>query len=461
MNAWRRPWTFVVAGCATLLLSASGLTGAQPPTPAEAGRPQAPANAPATGPIVLSAEVDGIIHPVAAQFIERTIERADREGAALVVFTLRTPGGLVDSTRDINNAIIKSRTPVAVFVGPSGNRAASAGFLITIAADVAAMAPGTHIGAAHPVAGNGEKIDDTMAKKMASDVASYARTLATQRHRNVELVEKAVTESRSFTEQEALTAKPPLIDLIAADVPDLLRKLDGRSVTRFDGRVQVLHTQGARVESVEMTWAQRILSAVAHPQIAYLLLTLGMLGLTVEFWSPGAIFPGVAGGICLLLAFFAFQVLPVSYAAVALIFFGIVLLILEVKVTSYGALALGGIVSLLFGSMMLIDSPLPELQLGLRVIVPVVGSVAGLVLFLVGLAVKAQQTPPITGSDGMIGETGRALTSIDPGGVGRVQTHGEIWTATATEPVAAGQTVRVVGVKGLLLTVRPEAQIPA
>ena len=196
-----------------------------------------------------------------------------------------------------------------------------------------------------------------MSKKMTSDVASYARTLATQRHRNVELVEKAVTESRSFTEQEALNAKPPLIDVIASDVTDLLKKLDGRSVTRFDGQMQTIRTQAARIEPVAMTWAQRALSALAHPQIAYLLFTLGMLGLTVEFWSPGAIFPGVAGGICLLLAFFAFQVLPVSYAALALIVFGIALLILEVKVTSYGALALGGVISLVLGSMMLIDSP--------------------------------------------------------------------------------------------------------
>ncbi len=440
-----------VAVWATSLLLSTGTLAQQPP--------DAPGKSSSESPLVVTAEIDGIIHPVAVQHVNRTLERASEAGAALVVFTLRTPGGLVDSTRDINNAIIKSPVPVAVFVGPSGNRAASAGFLITIAADIAAMAPGTHIGAAHPVAGNGEKVDETMSKKMVSDVAGYARTLATQRHRNVELVEKAVTESRSFTEQEALTAKPPLIDLIANDVPDLLRKLDGRRYTRFDGRSETLHTQNARIESVKMTWAQRALSALAHPQIAYLLLTLGMLGLTVEFWNPGAILPGVAGGICLLLAFFAFQVLPVNYAAIALIVFGLALLILEVKVTSFGVLAVGGVISLLLGSMMLIDSPLPELQLGLRVILPVVGSIAALTLFLVGLGVRAHQAPAVTGVDGMINEVGRALTSIDPGGMGRVQTHGEIWTATAGEPVAAGQTVRVTGVKGLLLTVEPARQL--
>jgi membrane-bound serine protease (ClpP class) len=325
-----------------------------------------------------------------------------------------------------------------------------------MAADIAAMAPGTHIGAAHPVAGGGERVDETMAKKMTSDVASYARTLATQRKRNVALVEQAVTESRSFTEQEALNASPPLIDLIAADTAELLRKLDGRTVVRFDGRAETIRTAGAAVERLEMTRAQQILSALAHPQIAYLLLTLGMLGLTVEFWNPGAIFPGVAGGICLLLAFFAFQVLPVNFAGVALIMFGILLLVLEVKITSFGVLAIGGILSLALGSMILIDSPVPALQIGMRVILPITLGISGIVLFLVGLAVRAQKMVPVTGESGMLNEVGQALSSIDPGGIGRVRTHGEIWTATATEPVTEGDTVRVTAVQGLLLTVRPE-----
>jgi membrane-bound serine protease (ClpP class) len=405
---------------------------------------------------IYTAEIDGIIHPVAAEYVREVLARADAADAALVVFTLRTPGGLVDSTRDINNAIIRAKTPVAVFVGPSGNRAASAGFLITIAADVAAMAPGTHIGAAHPVAGNGEKIDDTMAKKMASDVAAYARTLATQRKRNVALVEQAVLESRSFTEQEALGASPPLIDFVAKDVPDLVRKLDGRTIARFDGRSETLHTAGASTISVDMTWAQRVLSAVAHPQVAYLLLTLGTLGLTIELWSPGAILPGVAGGICLLLAFFAFQVLPVSYAGLLLILFGLALLVLEVKVASFGLLAVGGIVSLLFGSMMLIDSPLPEMQIGLRLIVPITLGISCVLLFLVRLAVRSQRAEPVTGASGMIGKYGYVLTTIDAGGAGSVRTHGEIWTATADERVEAGTTVQVTGIMGLVLRVRPD-----
>ena len=402
------------------------------------------------------AEWDGIIHPVAAAYVRGAIQKADAAGAPVLILILRTPGGLVDSTRDINSAIIAAKTPVVVYVGPSGGRAASAGFLITIAADVAAMAPGTHIGAAHPVAGDGQKIDDTMEKKMVSDVAGYARTLAAQRNRNVELVEKAVTESRTFTETEALNASPPLIDIVAADVPDLLRKLDGRNVRRFDGRMQVLQTASATTEPIELTWTQRLLSTLAHPQIAYLLLTLGTLGLTIELWSPGAVFPGVAGGICLLLAFFAFQVLPVNYAGIALIVFGIVLLVLEVKVASFGLLGAGGILSLFLGSVMLVDSPLPALQIGMRVIVPTVFTTAGVLVFLVRLAVQAQRQKPVTGDSGMIGQPGRALTSIDPGGTGRVQTHGEIWTATASEPITAGDVVRVEWVEGLLLTVRPE-----
>ena len=406
------------------------------------------------GPLVFTAEVDGIIQPVIAKYVAHAVARADAANAALLVITLRTPGGLLDTTRDINSAIIGSRTPVAVFVGPSGSRAASAGFLITMAADVAAMAPGTHIGAAHPVSGDGSKIDDVMAKKLASDTASYGRTLAAQRKRNLTLIEQAVTESRSYTDQEALAASPPLIDVVATDVPDLLRKLEGRTVVRFDGRTQVLRLAGAATETVEMTWAQRVLSSIAHPQIAYLLLTLGMLGLTVEFWNPGAVFPGVAGGICLLLAFFALQVLPVSYAGIMLILLGIALLILEVKVTSFGVLAVGGIAALFFGSLMLIDSPLPELQIGLRTIVPVTLGLAGIILFLVQLGVRAQLQRPVTGTAGMLDEVGQALTSIDPGGVGRVRAHGEIWTATADEHVSAGENVRVTSVKGLLLTVR-------
>lgn len=406
------------------------------------------------GPLVLSATVDAIIHPVSSAFMRSVIQQADAEHASLVVFTLQTPGGLLDSARDINTAIINAKTPVAIFVGPSGNRAASAGFLITMAADVAAMAPGTHIGAATPVSGDGAKLDDVEAKKLASDTAAYARTLAGARGRNVALAEQAVIESRSFTETEALSASPPLIDVIATSVPDLVSKLDGRTIKRFSGAATTLHLTGADIRTIDMTLPQRILSAVAHPQIAYLLLTLGTLGLTIELWSPGAIVPGVAGVIMLLLAFFALQVLPVSYAGVALILLGFVLLVLEVKFTSHGALAVGGIAALLFGSMMLINSPQPELQIGLRVILPVVLTLSGIMLVLVTLAVRAQRQRSVTGESGMLQSIAETLTPIPAGGTGRVSTHGEIWTATAAEPIQAGESVVVIAIHGLVLTVK-------
>ena len=407
-------------------------------------------------PVVYSAEVDSIIHPVSAEYMIETMDRADRAGATLVVFTLRTPGGLVDSTRDIITHMLASKTPVAIFIGPSGARAASAGFLLTIAADVAAMAPGTHIGAAHPVGGTGQPMDETMAKKAAADVAAYARTLANKRHRNVALAEEAVNNSRAFTEEEALNASPPLIDLVASDIPELLRKLDGRTVTRFDGATIVLKTAGAQVVPIEMTLRQRVLSAIAHPEVAFILLTLGTLGLTIELWSPGAVLPGVAGGLCLLLAFFAFQILPVNYAGLLLMLFGLLLLMLEVKVTSYGLLTAGGLASLLFGSMILMDSSVPELQLSLRLVLPLVFGLASIAVFLVRLAVASQRRQPVTGVAGMIGEFGYALTAIEPGGAGRVATHGEIWRAIAREPIAEGDRLQITDVDGLTVTVRKE-----
>jgi membrane-bound serine protease (ClpP class) len=400
--------------------------------------------------------VDSIIHPASAEYMIETMKRADAEGASLVVFTLRTPGGLVDSTRDIITQMLASKTPVAVFVGPSGGRAASAGFILIVAADIAAMAPGTHIGAAHPVAGGGAPMDETTSKKAAEDVAAYVRTLANKRHRNVALAEEAVNQSKAFTEEEALRAVPPLVDLVASDVDDLLRKLDGRTIARFDGATTTLRTQGARILAIEMSLRQRVLSAIAHPNIAYILLSLGTLGLTIELWSPGAILPGVAGGLCLLLAFFALQVLPVNYTGLLLMMFGLLLLALEIKVTSFGLLTIGGVISLIFGSMMLVDSPLPEWQLSLGLVIPVVIGFTAITGFLVRLGLAAQRRRSVTGAAGMIDEVGEALNSIEPGSPGRVATHGEIWRAVATEPIGPGERVRVTNVDGLTLTVRKD-----
>ena len=415
---------------------------------------QSRAQSPPDFPIVYSAVVDGIIHPVSAEYMMDTLNRADRAGATLVVFTLRTPGGLLESTRAIVSRMMAARTPVAIFVGPSGARAASAGFILTIAADIAAMAPGTHIGAAHPVDGGGEKMDETMAKKATEDAAAYARTLATRRHRNVTLAAEAVSESRAFTEGEALDAQPPLIDLVAQDIPNLLQQLDGRTITRFDGTTVVLRTRDAEIVPIEMSLRQRVLSAIAHPNIAYLLLSLGTMALTIELWSPGAILPGVVGGIALLLAFFAFSVLPVNAAGLLLILFGLLLLVLEIKVTSYGLMTIGGVVSLAFGSMILMDSSIPELQLDLRVVLPVVLGFAAIAVFLVRLAVAAQRQPPATGQAAMVGEPGEVLTALAPERVGQVATHGEIWNATSNESIPEGTRVRVTGVDRLTLVVR-------
>ena len=410
-------------------------------------------------PLVHVAEVDALIHPASAEFIKQTLAGADEAGADLVVLMLRTPGGLVDSTRDINTSIIEARTPVVVFVGPSGARAASAGFLITIAADIAAMAPGTHIGAAHPVSGTGQPMDDTAAEKAASDVAAYARSLASQRGRNVELAEKAVTDSQSFTEREALAAEPPLIDLVVDDLDALLAALDGRDVTRWDGRVEVLRTAGARVETREMNWRQRLLSTIAHPQIAVLLFSLGTLGLTIELWSPGAVLPGVVGGLCLLLAFFAFQILPVNYVGLLLVAFGLVLLVLEMVTAAFGVLAAGGVVSMLLGLVMLIDSPAPELQLGWPFIISTMLALALIVTFLTRLAVRAHRRRPVTGTAGMLDEWGEVIDAISAGGAGRVAMHGETWSAIARQPVPRGTRVRVIGINGMTLTVSPELPV--
>ena len=405
-------------------------------------------------PLVYAADVDALIHPVSAEFIAQTIERANADEAELVVLTLQTPGGLVDSTRAINTSIIESETPVVVYVGPSGTRATSAGFLITIAADVAVMAPGTHIGAAHPVSGTGASMDEAMAEKAVSDVAAYARSLANQRNRNVELSERAVTESESFTEREALDAEPALIDFVATDFDDLLSQLDGREVQRWDGTITVLETSDAIVELVTMNWRQRFLSAIAHPQVSVLLFSLGTLGLTIELWNPGGIIPGVVGGVCLLLAFFAFQVLPINYVGLLLILFGLVLLAAEAMTPTFGFLAVGGILSMVLGAVMLIDSQVQELQLGWPFLLSSMLALGAITTILARLGISAQRKQPVTGRAGMINALGEVLSSIDAGGSGRVAAHGEIWTATADEDIAVGVQVQIVSIDGLKLTVR-------
>jgi membrane-bound serine protease (ClpP class) len=405
-------------------------------------------------PVVLVAELEGIIHPIAAEYVDEVIDASDASGAAAVVFVLRTPGGLLESTRTIVSRMIASRAPVVVFVGPAGARAASAGFIITLASDVAVMAPGTHIGAAHPVSATGGAADETVSSKAASDTAAYARSLASARGRNVMLSGEAVLESRAFTDGEALEAMPPLIDFVARDVEEVIRRIDGLMARRFDGRTQVVKTAGAEVRRIGPTWRQRFLGAIAHPQVAYLLLTLGLLGLTVELWNPGAIAPGVAGGVCLLLAFFAFQIVPIDTVGLLLILFGLGLLVLELNVPSFGVLGVGGAVALTIGSVMA-TREVPGVRVGLTTIVPATLALTTAVLLLGRLALRAQRQPPQTGAQGLIGLIGRSRTDLGPDTAGQIDAHGEIWGAVSREPLPPGTAVRVVAMEGLTLRVEP------
>jgi membrane-bound serine protease (ClpP class) len=406
------------------------------------------AAAPVAGPIPV-VELDGVVHPVSAAHVVSAIRRADRDGAPLVIVRMNTPGGLDTSMRQIVDAMLAARTPVAVFVGPSGARAASAGFVIAVAADVAAMAPGTNLGAAHPVSGLGQ-MDDVMSKKVAQDAAAYVRSKAERRGRNVEMAEKAVLESRAFTEREALELK--LIDLVAPDVPELLRLLDGRAVRRFDGTSVTLRLAGAATVDVRMTWRQLALSALARPELLFLLLLGALAGIGAELSHPGLLFPGVLGVFCLILFLFASQVLPVNTAGVLMMVLAVALFAAEVKVTSYGLLTVAGCAAMILGGMMLVDSDVPAVRVPLSVVLPGAIGIAVGALALVRMVVSAQRLHPTTGAEGMPGRTAVAEGPLDP--VGWVQVAGERWRATADRPVAPGERVQVVSVEGLALRVR-------
>ncbi len=397
-------------------------------------------------------ELDGVVHAVTAAHVTQAIDRADAAGAPLLILRLDTPGGLDSSMRQIVDKMLNCRTPVAVFVGPSGARAASAGFIITVAADVAAMAPGTNIGAAHPVSGLGQ-MDEVMAKKVTSDAAAYIRSKAERRGRNVEMAEKAVVESKSFTEKEALELK--LIDLVAKDIPDLVARLDGREVTRFDGSTVRLSLKGHATVPVRMDGRQLVLSAIARPEVLFLLLLGALAGLGAEISHPGLLFPGIVGLLCLILFLFASQIIPVNWAGVLLILFAIGLFVAEVEVTSYGLLTVSGMVAMILGAMMLVDSPLPELRVNPWKLLPAVAVMAGGTIALVRMVIEAQRRRPVTGAEGMAGRRGIAQSEIDPEGWVLVQ--GERWLAGADERVAAGETVQVVSMDGLRLRVRKGA----
>lgn len=401
---------------------------------------------------VLKITIDGPIHPIAEEYIARAIVAAERSNADAVLIELRTPGGLLDATREIVEKILASRVPVIVYVAPSGARAASAGFFILEAADVAAMAPGTNTGASHPVSATG-KLDDVMKAKVENDTAAFLRAYVSKRGRNVQLAETAVRESKSWTDQEALSQH--LIDVVAANQQDLLRQLDGRPVKRFDGSAATLHVAGKAVVDFPMSVKQQILGWLMDPNISFLLLSIGALALYAEFNHPGAVIPGVVGVIFILLAVFALNLLPTRFASLTLIFAAFVLFALEAKFATHGVLGIGGIVALTLGGLLLVDGPIPELRVRFWTALGVSVPLGVITVFLMGIALRARRNKVATGVQGLIGEIGVARSDLSPNGT--VFVHGELWSAHARRPVPAGERVRVTAVDGLQLEVQPVA----
>lgn len=399
---------------------------------------------------VLIADLDGVISPASSSYLVRVVDLAEREDAACLIFKIDTPGGLDVSMREITKRVLNAEIPVVVYVAPKGARAASAGVFILYASHVAAMAPGTNVGAAHPVSMGGEKMDSVMVEKVTNDAVAYLKALAKERGRNAEWAEQAVRESASVDAETAL--KLGVSDLIAEDENDLIEKLDGRRVEVADEEV-TLHTSGSRTKEVKMTLRERLLLLLTNPNIAYVLLLLGIYGLFFELQNPGMIFPGVVGGICLILGFYSLHVLPVNYAGLALIVLSAILFILEIYITSQGLLTIGGIVALIFGSLILFESDVPYLRVSWEVIMLVVIIIAGFVIFLLTLGVKAQFRRRATGSEGIVGEIGMARTDIKPSG-GTVFVHGEFWNAVSDSKIKKGSKVRVIEVKEMILRVK-------
>ncbi len=392
-------------------------------------------------------KVSGSINPGVADFVKRGIKKASDDNASCIIIELDTPGGLSASMREIVMAIFGSKVPVVVYVAPSGARAASAGVMITIAADIAAMAPGTNIGAAHPVGLGGKEISGPMAEKIVNDMVAYIKSIAEKRGRNVTWAEKAVRESVSITEKEAL--KENVIDIVAKDTDDLIRQINGRNV---EGK-WILKLDISKKKILKEGIRTKILKTISDPNIAYILMMIGFAGLYFELSHPGAIFPGVVGAISLILAFFAFQTLPVNYAGILLIILAIVFFIMEMKITSYGLLSIAGIVSLFLGSLMLFENTSPELGLSWHVLLPTIAIVSGFFVILSGLVFKSHLLKPKTGAKGLVGEIGVVKKAIKP--EGKVFVHGELWNATSKDPIEEGIKVRVVKVDNLVLEVEP------
>ena len=398
---------------------------------------------------ILKIVVHDTINPITAEYISRAIDQAKTERDDAVLIELHTPGGLLDSTREIIEKILASDVPVIVFVTPSGGYAASAGFFILQSADVAAMSPGTNTGAAHPVLSNGIKVDDVMKQKMENDAAALMRSFVSKRGRNVDLAESAVLQSKSFTAQEALDKN--LIDVIATDDHELLTKLEGRSITRFDGKKQTLHLANKPVKVLDKTLKQEVLGFLMDPNISFILFSLGMMALYAEFNHPGAVIPGVIGIIAISLAVVAFNLLPTRLAAVGLILAAFVLFGLEVKFQTHGALGIGGVVLMVLGALLLVDAPIPEMRVKWVTALAVSIPVALITIFLMGIAYRARQNKIVTGEEGMLGQVGVVQTELSP--AGKVFVNGETWNAKSTQTIAPGERVVVCRVSGLELEV--------
>ena len=400
---------------------------------------------------VLRLDINDTIHPITLEYITRGIEAAKAQHADAILIRLSTPGGLAESTREIIQQIVASPVPVIIYVAPSGARAASAGFFILEAADVAAMAPGANTGAAHPVTLGGGQPDKIMAEKMENDSAALMRSVVAKRGRNVEVAESAVRQSKSFTDQEAL--KDHLIDVVAPNQEDLLKQLDGREITRFNGDKVTLHLVNKPVRDFEMTLKQKILAFLMDPNMAFVLLAIGLLALYVEFNHPGAIVPGVVGFFFVVLAVFALNILPVRYTALALILVSFVFFTLEAKFAAHGVLTSAGIVSLVFGALLLVDAPIPQMRVRLWTALAVAVPLGLITTFLMGIALKARRGKITTGAQGLVGEIAVARTPLTP--QGRVFVHGELWNAISSAPCDAGEQVRVRAVADLHLEVEP------
>jgi membrane-bound serine protease (ClpP class) len=408
-----------------------------------------PLDSPTTNVLVIT--LDGAINPAASEYIQYGIEQAVKNNSQCLVIRLNTPGGLLESTRTIVSDILQSPVPVVVYVSPPGSRAASAGVFVTLSAHIAAMAPGTNIGAAHPVTLQGQ-MDSIMTEKVTNDAAAFIRTISEKRHRNVKWAEEAVRKSISITETEAM--RDSVIDLIANNMKDLLQKIDGKKIETTVGTV-TLHTNNAQLIYREMSFQQKLLSILSDPNIAYILFMLGIYGLLFELYSPGLIFPGVVGVISLLLAFYSMQTLPINYTGLALIIFAVILFVLEIKIVSHGILTIGGVISLILGSLMLIKTEpgFDVLQVSWKVILLFVFLTVGFFTLAIGFGIKAQRRKPTTGQEGLLNETGEAVTDLNPDG--SIKIHGEIWHAESIEGyISKGTKIIVTGISNLKLQIK-------